>query len=54
MTKFTYTLVIECDTEDQAMTVISERLGYDEQYDDPATGEPFDYRVGIAELDPTT
>lgn len=51
MSTFTCTLNIKCETIEQAMTVISERLGFDEEYDDPETGEPFDYKISINELE---
>lgn len=43
--KFVIQAVVECDSLDQAQTVSAERFGYDEQYDDDRTGEPFDYRL---------
>lgn len=32
MSAYTYTITIICETEDEASTVISERLGFDENY----------------------
>ena len=46
MTKYAFLVEIECETYDQATTVMAERMGYDEQYDDNETGQPFDYTVG--------
>lgn len=54
MSKFTIIVTVECDTLMQAQTVMEERLEYDEQYDDPETGEPFTYRLDWqrVEVDP--
>lgn len=40
MTNFAYCVWVECETEEQAETVIGARLGYDEDLD-------FYYRIGV-------
>lgn len=45
MSRFTFTVEIEAETAVQVAQVMSERLGYDETYDDDTTGEPFDYTI---------
>lgn len=51
MSRFRITIEIECDTLEQAETVANERLGYDEEYDDPATGAPFEYKILVHDVE---
>lgn len=42
--RYVYTVVLETETDEQAAQVMGERLGYDEEYEDPETGEYYDYQ----------
>lgn len=44
MTRYIFNVAVDTDTPEHAVQVISERTGYDEQYEDPA-GVKFDYRI---------
>lgn len=45
---FRYIVTIKAETQDLADLVMVERTGFDEGYDDPTTGEPFDYTLDWA------
>lgn len=49
MRKFTFAVTVETDTLDHAHQVMSERLNYDEMYEDEH-GEKFDYWFGETRL----
>lgn len=49
MRKFTFAVTVETDTLDHAHQVMSERLNYDEMYEDEH-GKKFDYWFGEARL----
>lgn len=45
MEAFHYAVTVEADTSEQADMVMNERVYFEEKYDDPKTGEPFDYTI---------
>ena len=49
---FRIVAVVHCATPMQADTVMCERLDYDEMYDDPETGQPFDYEFSSYVIEP--
>jgi hypothetical protein len=47
MAEFEFVVRVECDTYAHALQVLSERTGYDEQYEDER-GVLFDYSISFA------
>lgn len=45
MAQFHYTVVVEADTQEQAEKVMTERVYFEEEYDDDVTGKPFAYTI---------
>lgn len=45
MSKYRFIVEVDTDTPEHAVQVMSERTGYDEEYDSLVTGKTFDYQI---------